>query len=151
MILATPFNDASLACSKGVHCQYKESEFRQTDATRLHVRILLCFWPVAMHAQHAWQSSRSVRDVGVSRHPHLGHSLEDDLLNAIAVALECLKYLGIQRAGISWKPAPRLQQPFANLNTFFSPLVERSGRLITGPHIGCTGLDKFQEGLSWFV
>lgn len=147
MILAERLADAALTRAEGIDHEDKEAEFRQTDAARLHHGVLLCAAPVPVNTEDGREFAGSVGDVGVGGHPDIGAGLENELLDAIALALQFTEFLGIERAGFGGKATPRFEQVGAQFGALAVPITERGGRGIGTAKFRGAGFDKLQERL----
>ena len=100
-----------------------------------------------MNAEHCRQLARATRHVSVGRHPDVRQSLEDDLLDAVTVALEHAELARVERRGGARKASPGDEQALADRVALPLPVVEGGRRPVRGSQFGGARLDEVEEGV----
>ena len=86
--------------------------------------------------------ARLVRHIGVGGHPHAGHRLEDDLLDAIAIALQDAQDFRLERTRLLGKCAERLLELVAKIAATSLPFLARRRRLVAARSCAAWALMK---------
>jgi len=137
--------ESPLTRTERIHGQHEEPQLDQSQTPGLDRRILLGPAPMAVYDQHRGQLAGRSRNVGVRGHPNAPPRLEQDLLHAIAFALQRAHDARFQGTGLRRKPAPRGEHVSAQLRPPLLPFRQRRGSLVAGAKFRRLPADKLQE------